>query len=102
MVAEDDVRESMKNCYDPEIPINIVDLGLVYGIDVEDGAVEITMTLTSMGCPVADQIQRDVERELLQLDGVDHVSVEIVYDPPWTPEMVSEDGEAELSSLGII
>lgn len=102
MATEDEIREALKNCYDPEIPINIVDLGLVYGIDIQEGQAEITMTLTSMGCPVADQIQRDVEREVIGLDGVDHVSVDIVYDPPWTPDMVSDDGEAELSSMGIM
>jgi len=102
MADENLVREGLKNCYDPEIPINIVDLGLVYGIEVEDGTVEITMTLTSMGCPVADQIQRDVETEVLRLDGVNHVSVDIVYDPPWTPNMVSEDGQDELASMGIM
>lgn len=102
MSTQDDIRGALKNCYDPEIPINIVDLGLVYGIENNDGAVEVTMTLTSMGCPVADQIKRDVETEVLRLDDVDHVSVDIVYDPPWTPEMVSEDGQQELSSMGIM
>ncbi|MFB6345084.1 MAG: metal-sulfur cluster assembly factor [bacterium] len=102
MVNRDTIREAFKQCYDPEIPINIVDLGLVYGIEYDDNQVDITMTLTSVGCPVADQIQRNIERQVLELDNVEEVNVEIVYDPPWTPDMVTEDGEDELESMGVI
>lgn len=102
MPTEEEVREKLKECYDPEIPINIVDLGLVYGIDVDDGRVEVTQTLTAVGCPVADQIKAQVESKVQELDDVDESHCEIVYEPPWDPEMVSEEGKQALSSLGIL
>lgn len=102
MPTEEEVREKLKECYDPEIPINIVDLGLVYGIDVDDGRVEVTQTLTAVGCPVADQIKAQVEAKVKELDGVDESHCEIVYEPPWDPEMVTEEGKQALSSLGIL
>jgi len=102
MPTEEDVREKLRECYDPEIPINIVDLGLIYGIEVEDGRVDVTQTLTAVGCPVADQLKAQVESKVLELDGVEEAHCEIVYDPPWNPEMVSEEGKQALSSLGIL
>lgn len=101
-ITENDIREALKECYDPEIPINIVDLGLIYGIEIEEGNVSITMTLTTMGCPVADSIERDVIRKILDLEGAEHVEVEFVYDPPWNPDMVSDEGRKQLATMGIM
>ena len=79
-----------------------MDLGLVYEIDVdEDGNVDVDMTLTSMGCPIADQIVRKVEMAAKRVDGVGQVDVELVWDPPWEPEMASDAGQTQLASLGV-
>jgi len=102
MVSDDEVRGALKNVYDPEIPINIVDLGLIYGIELSGDNVDVTMTLTTIGCPVADSIEQNVKRTLLNLDGVEHVQVEFVYDPAWNPQMVSDEGRNALATMGII
>lgn len=101
-VTEEDIKEALKECYDPEIPINIVDLGLIYGINIDGGDVAITMTLTAVGCPVADQMKDQVEHKAQSVDGVETVECEIVFDPPWDPDMVTEDGEQALSSMGFL
>src|SRR5690606_20961041 len=87
----DDLRqqilEALKVVRDPEIPVNVVDLGLVYDVAVDDnGHVDIEMTLTSMGCPVQDLIQTDAELAVMKVDGVTAVSVEFVWSPPWSPQ----------------
>jgi FeS assembly SUF system protein len=85
------IIEALKACYDPEIPADIWELGLVYGIDeAEDGSVTIRMTLTSPGCPVAQSLPAAVEDSVRTLAGVENVRVEIVWDPPWTRERMSE------------
>jgi len=89
-VSRDDVIAVLKKCYDPEIPINIYDLGLVYNIDVGETAIGIRMTLTAPGCPASGYISTDVKRKLESLPGVKEANVQIVWDPPWTPEMMSE------------
>jgi len=89
-VSKDDVVAVLKKCYDPEIPINIYDLGLVYNIDVGETAIVIRMTLTAPGCPASGYISMDVKRKLESLPGVKEANVQIVWDPPWTPEMMSE------------
>lgn len=101
MPEREEIREKLKECYDPEIPVNIVDLGLIYSVEVNDGEVDVTMTLTTVGCPVADQMKAQVEHKVIEFDDVDGVDCEIVFDPPWTPDMVTEDGEAALRSMGI-
>lgn len=103
MVEADDVRAALSEVYDPEIPVNIVDLGLVYDIDVdeENEAVHVEMTLTSMGCPIADSIKRNVATAARSVDGVQDATVELVWEPPWSPEKASEDGKAQLESMGI-
>ncbi|MFW5919260.1 MAG: metal-sulfur cluster assembly factor [Halanaeroarchaeum sp.] len=104
MVDTEAVREALRDVYDPEIPVNIVDLGLVYDIaekEDEENAVHIEMTLTSMGCPVADSIKRNVSVAAGSVEGVESATVELVYDPPWSPADASEDGKAQLQSLGI-
>lgn len=97
----DEILEELSSVHDPEIPVNIVDLGLIYDMDIEGDKVDIDMTLTSMGCPTADSIVREVELTAEQVDGVDEVEVELVWQPPWSPEKVSEEGKNQLRAMGI-
>ena len=93
----DEVRENLKGVYDPEIGINIVDLGLVYGIDVSEYSdVVVTMTLTSLGCPLGPVIVQEVTGALKDLPGINEVDVKLVWSPPWTPDAMSEDAKDEL------
>ncbi|MCF6092444.1 metal-sulfur cluster assembly factor [Microaerobacter geothermalis] len=98
MVTEEMVREKLYDVYDPELGINVVDLGLIYGIDlVEDGkSVNITMTLTTPGCPLHDSISRGVQNAVQQIPGVELVHVDLVWSPPWTPERMSEKAKQQL------
>jgi FeS assembly SUF system protein len=98
----DAIREqaiaAIKTCYDPEIPVNIYELGLIYDVTVNDnGDVNISMTLTSPHCPVAESLPRDVESRVSAVDGVASATVEITWDPPWTPDMMSEAARLELN-----
>ncbi len=94
------VVETLKTIFDPEIPVNIHDLGLIYGIDVsEDGDVEVRMTLTAPACPVAGMIVEDVASRVGRTPGVRRSRVELVWDPPWTKERMSEDALFELGLL---
>ncbi|MBI4167950.1 MAG: metal-sulfur cluster assembly factor [Candidatus Aenigmarchaeota archaeon] len=95
MITEDDVKSILKNCYDPEIPINIVDLGLVYGIKIDDEnkKIKVTMTLTSPGCPMYVQISEDVKRKVEEGTGYE-ANVEMVWEPRWTQDKMSEDAKA--------
>lgn len=96
-LMKDDILESLKDVYDPEIGINIVDLGLVYDTVADDSNnVEVTMTLTSMGCPLGPQIISDVQQAVGKMDGAGEVQVRIVWSPPWSPAMMSEDARDEL------
>lgn len=93
----EDVREGLKSVYDPEIGINIVDLGLVYECDVaETGDVLVTMTLTSLGCPLGPVIVQEVQHALQDFQGVGEVDVKLVWSPAWSPAMMSEDARDEL------
>ena len=92
-VTRDDILEALKDVYDPEIPVNVVDLGLVYGVDVTDGDVDIKMTLTFAGCGMGPYIAQQAEWRIAEVDGVDDINVEMVYDPPWTPDLITEDGK---------
>ncbi|MBI2085335.1 MAG: DUF59 domain-containing protein [Candidatus Aenigmarchaeota archaeon] len=95
MINEEQVKSALKNCYDPEIPINIVDLGLVYGIKIDDEnkKIKIIMTLTSPGCPMYVQISEDVKRKVEE-NTTYETTVEMVWEPRWTQEMMSEDAKA--------
>jgi len=98
------VMDALSDVYDPEIPVNIVDLGLVYDVserEDDENAVHIEMTLTSMGCPIADSIKRNVTVAAESVEGVEHASVELVWEPPWSPADATDDGKAQLQSLGI-
>ena len=88
MIDADAVRKALRQVKDPEIGLNIMDLGLVYDVDVEDGEVHIKMTLTSPGCPVGPQIMSDADQAARMLDGVTGVEVELVWEPFWTPEKI--------------
>lgn len=82
--------------YDPELGVNLVDLGLIYRLDVKDGEVQVEMTLTTPGCPMSDSMPGAVERALLTVPGVSSASVEVVWEPRWKPEMMSERATREL------
>ena len=94
---KEDVIEMLKTIFDPEIPVNIYELGLIYEIDVsESGNVVIQMTLTAPGCPVAQTFPGDVENKISSIDGVNKVHVELVWDPPWTRDQMSEAAQLQL------
>jgi metal-sulfur cluster biosynthetic enzyme len=90
------VLEALKNVFDPELGINIVDLGLVYEVDVSDGDVHIEYTLTTMGCPIGPLIEQQMQAILQNLDGVENVDAQMVMRPAWSPEMMSEEAKAAL------
>lgn len=95
--AEEDLIEAMQTVYDPEIPVNIYDLGLVYGLELaENGNVDIKMTLTAPGCPVAGILPGWVADAVAAVAGVGAVEVTLVWDPPWTPDLMSEDAKLAL------
>ena len=96
MVTEDTVFEAVKEIIDPEVGINIVDMGLIYGVDIEDETVNITMTLTSPGCPAGGQLINGTQHVTQQLEGVGEVNINVVWTPRWTPEMMTEEAKDEL------
>jgi len=96
----EDVIEVLRQCYDPEIPVNIIDLGLIYEIAIKPERVDVKMTLTALGCPMAAEVIADVRDHLLTLPGVVDASVAIVYEPVWTPERMTEDARWELGMVG--
>ncbi len=99
--TKEEVLEALKVVYDPEIPVNIVDLGLVYGVEIhENGLVDITMTLTAIGCPAQDVVKADAEMAVMRLPGVQGVNVEFVWTPPWTPERMTEEGKRMMRMFG--
>ena len=92
-VTKDDVLEALRDVYDPEIPVNIVDLGLVYGVEAADGDVDVSMTLTFAGCGMGPYIAQQSEWRLAEVEGIEDINVDLVFDPPWTPEMITEEGK---------
>jgi FeS assembly SUF system protein len=97
---KDEIVGALRSIYDPEIPVNIYDMGLIYEIDIDDqGAAKIEMTLTSPGCPVSETLFADVESKTAAVDGVTAVKVELVWEPPWSPEMMTEAAQLELAWL---
>lgn len=97
MTAEDMVREALReNVIDPEIGVNVVDLGLVYGIEVKDSTAEVTMTLTTPMCPLGPYIDQEVRSAVQDVPGVSDVKVDLVWQPPWDPSKMSEDAKLEL------
>ena len=98
-VKPEDVIEVLRQCFDPEIPVNIVDLGLIYDIAIKPERVDIKMTLTALGCPMAAEVMTDVRDHLLTLPGISDAGVDIVYEPVWTPERMSEEARWELGMV---
>ena len=99
-LVEEGVIEALKTVYDPEIPVNIYDLGLIYRIVVRDnGDVHVDMTLTAPGCPVAQTFPAMVEQEITKVDGVRGAHVEVVWDPPWTQDMMTEAAKLQLNLI---
>ena len=98
-VKPEDVIEVLRQCYDPEIPVNIVDLGLIYDISIKPERVDLKMTLTALGCPMAAEVMTDVRDHLLTLPGISDAGVDIVYEPVWTPERMSEEARWELGMV---
>lgn len=97
LVIEAQVIEALRTCYDPEIPVNIYELGLIYGINVDpSGAVEVRMTLTSPNCPAAGTLPGEVQEKVKGVPGVTDARVEVVFDPPWDPSRMSEAARLEL------
>ena len=96
-VTVEQIWDKLRNCYDPEIPLNIVDLGLIYEVQIEnEGDVVVNMTLPAQGCPSHTEISRDVRTTLLSTPGVNNARVNVVWDPPWNPERISPEGRQKL------
>lgn len=96
MIEEEKVWEALREVYDPEIPVNVVDLGLVYNVAIEDKAITVDMSLTAPGCPVAPYMQEQTAQKVKEATNAERVVVNIVWDPPWNPQMMSEDARLEL------
>ena len=96
MLTDDEIYEVLRECYDPEIPVNVVDLGLIYGVAIDGPAVNIQMTLTAPGCSMGTMIATEIEDKLLGLPDCERASVEIVWEPPWTPHRMSEAARKQL------
>jgi len=97
---EKQVTEALRTCYDPEIPVNILDLGLIYGVEIDDeNRVEVRMTLTAPGCPVAGSLPAEVEQKIRRVAGVTAAHVSLVWDPPWDPGRMSESARLELGMM---
>lgn len=94
------ILKALKTVYDPEIPVNVYDLGLIYEIDVDDyNNVDIKMTLTAPNCPIADSIVKEVRERIADVEGTERVTVDLVFDPPWDKSMMSEEAKLELGFL---
>jgi probable FeS assembly SUF system protein SufT len=103
--SEDKVWDQLRNCYDPEIPVNIVDLGLIYSVEVNEDEsgqgkrISVKMTLTAPGCGMGPTLARDAEQRILTVPGVASAYVELVWDPPWSPELISQAGKEKLGMI---
>ena len=96
MVEQDEVLEALTNVIDPELGLDFVELGLIYGIDVDGGDVHITFTLTTPACPIGPQVSEQIEEFVSELDGVTSVESTMTFSPPWTPDRMSEDAKFAL------
>jgi metal-sulfur cluster biosynthetic enzyme len=96
MVSVDDVEAALTNVIDPELGLDFVELGLIYGIEVDAGAVHVTFTLTTPACPIGPQVTEQIEEFVGELDGVEDVTTSMVFTPPWSPDKMSEDAKFAL------
>ncbi len=96
---EQKVINELKTVYDPEIPVNVYDLGLIYNIKEENGILEIEMTLTAPGCPIADQILDEIKMKLEMIGGIRQVNINLVFEPMWNQDMMSEEAKMDLGFL---
>lgn len=94
----DGVMNALRNCYDPEIPVNIVDLGLIYGVAIDEDKVKVRMTLTTIGCPAHAYLMNQVQKEIEKIPGVKNAEVEVVWEPPWTPDKMSAEAKKRLEA----
>ena len=97
MDIKNKIIEEIRKIYDPELPVNIYELGLIYDIKVDGSKAEIKMTLTTPNCPVAESLPKEVKEGAMQVEGVDDVNLELVWDPPWNKEMMSDAAKLELN-----
>lgn len=97
MELKEKVIEEIKKIYDPEIPVNIYELGLIYNIEIKDDKAVIEMTLTSPNCPVAESLPKNVKDNVLKIEGISDVDLKLVWNPPWTKDMMSEAAKLELN-----
>src|ERR671927_1880813 len=96
MVDEEDVTEALSNVIDPELGLDFVELGLIYGLEIDGGTVTITFTLTTPACPIGPQVSEQMKEFVGEIEGVEKVHPKMVFDPPWSPEMMSEDAKFAL------
>jgi FeS assembly SUF system protein len=100
LAVEGEIVKALKEVYDPEIPVNVYDLGLIYNIEVDDNNnVSIRMTLTAPNCPIADDILQEVHDKVKEIEQVNEVDVKLVFDPPWDKEMMSEEAKLDLGLI---
>jgi len=96
LVTMEEIVKALKECYDPEIPVNVWDLGLIYDVSVDAEKVHVKMTLTAPGCPMHTFISQEVKEKLQSISGVKEANVEVVWDPPWSPDKMSPQAKAQL------
>ena len=97
MDVKEKIIEEIRKIYDPELPVNIYDLGLIYDVKINDRKAEIKMTLTTPNCPVAESLPKEVKVGAMQVDGIDEVDLQLVWDPPWNKDMMSDAAKLELN-----
>ena len=93
ILSRNEVMDALRDVYDPEIPVNVVDLGLIYSVEVDDGDVHVEMTLTAAGCGMGPYIAQQAEWRIAEIEDVEDVQVDVVFDPPWNPDMITDDGK---------
>jgi len=96
MATKDQVYEALHDCYDPEIPVNIVDLGLIYDVEINEDKVNVKMTLTAPGCGMGAMIASEAQQKILQIPGVSEAKVDLVWDPPWDASRISDEAKQKL------
>ncbi|MCS7187570.1 MAG: metal-sulfur cluster assembly factor [Armatimonadetes bacterium] len=103
MPTKEQILEALKQCYDPEIGINIVDLGLIYGVEIDEatGKVKVTFTLTTPFCPLGPMLVDQIREIVASFEGVKEVETELTFDPPWSPQMATDEGKTLLRIMGV-